>query len=284
MTSTRALLPDDIDVEAYCQRIGYGGPGNPTLETLADIHLHHPQIIPFENLDALLKRPIPLSAAALGRKILFSGRGGWCFEQNLLVGKVLQSIGFRVTGLAARVLWNLPEGVARARSHMLLLVDGPADGDLDGGPYIADVGFGGLTLTGPLRLIPGVEQATPHETFRLLEVEGTFILEALIRDAWKPLYSFDLQPQLLPDYEVWNWHLANHPDSPFVNNLMAARVTLDRRYGLFNNKLSIHVLNGESQQSTLATALELRGTLEHLFGIELPDDPGLEGLLARLVR
>jgi N-hydroxyarylamine O-acetyltransferase len=277
MTSTRALLPDDGDVESYFQRIGYAGPADTTLETLADIHLRHPQIIPFENLDALLKRPIPLSAEAIGRKILFSGRGGWCFEQNLLFGNVLQSIGFRVNGLAARVLWNAPEGVVRARSHMLLRID-----DLDGGPYIADVGFGGLTLTGPLRLIPGVEQATPHETFRLLETEGTFILEVLIRDAWKPLYSFDLQPQLLPDYEVWNWHLANHPDSPFVNNLMAARVTLDRRYGLFNNKLSIHVLGGESQQTTLGTAEELRGTLEHLFGIELPDDPGLEALLTRL--
>src|SRR5271156_5886083 len=102
MTSTRVLLPDDVDVESYFQRIGYAGPANATLETLADIHLHHPKIIPFENLDALLKRPIPLGAEAIGRKILLSGRGGWCFEQNLLFGNVLQSIGFRVTGLAAR--------------------------------------------------------------------------------------------------------------------------------------------------------------------------------------
>jgi N-hydroxyarylamine O-acetyltransferase len=277
MTSTHALLPDEVDLEAYFQRIGYAGPRDATRETLAGIHLQHPQIIPFENLDPLLKRPVLLGAEALERKILFSGRGGWCFEQNLLLGNVLQAVGFRVTGLAARVMWNAPEGVVRARSHMLLRID-----DLDGGTYIADVGFGGLTLTGPLRLVPDVEQATPHETFRLVETEGIYVLQVLIRGIWKPLYSFDLQPQLLPDYEVWNWHLEHHPDSPFVNNLMAARVTLDRRYGLFNNKLSIHVLNGESQQTTLATATELRGTLEHLFGIELPDDPGMEALLTRL--
>ena len=277
MTSTRALLPDNVDIEAYFHRIGYAGPPDATLETLADIHLHHPQIIPFETLDPLLKRPIVLSAEALERKILGSGRGGWCYEQNLLLGNVLQAIGFRVTGLAARVMWNAPEDLVRARTHMLLRIDG-----LEGGPYIADVGFGGLTLTGPLRLVPDIEQATPHETFRLLETDGDYVLQVLIRDAWKPLYSFDLQPQLLVDYEVWNWHLEHHPDSPFVTNLMAARVTLDRRYGLFNNKLSIHVLNGESQHTTLATALELRGTLEHLFGIELPDDPGLEALLTRL--
>jgi N-hydroxyarylamine O-acetyltransferase len=278
MTSTPALLPDSVDVEAYFQRIGYVGPHDATLETLAEINLRHPQIIPFENLDPLLKRPVVLSAEALERKILFGGRGGWCYEQNLLLGSVLQAIGFRVSGLAARAMWNAPEGVVRARTHMLLRIDG-----LDGGPHIVDVGFGGLTLTGPLRLVRDIEQATPHETFRLLEADrGEYVLQVLIAGAWKPLYSFDLQPQLLVDYEVWNWHLCHHSDSPFITNLMAARVTLDRRYGLFNNKLSIHVLNGESQHTTLATAMELRGTLEHLFGIELPDDPGLEALLTRL--
>jgi N-hydroxyarylamine O-acetyltransferase len=283
MTSTPALLPDNVDVEAYFQRIGYVGPHDPTLETLAEINLHHPQVIPFENLDPLLKRPVVLSAEALERKILFSGRGGWCYEQNLLLGSVLQAIGFRVTGLAARAMWNAPEGTVRARTHMLLRIDGPEHQELDGGPYIADVGFGGLTLTGPLRLVPDLEQVTPHETFRLLEADrGEYVLQVFIGGAWKPLYSFDLQPQLLIDYEVWNWHLEHHADSPFVTNLMAARVTLDRRYGLFNNKLSIHTKNGESQHTTLTTAADLRGTLEHLFGIELPGDPGLDALLTRL--
>jgi len=282
MTSTRVLLPDDVDVEAYFQRIGFAGSYDATLETLADILLHHTQVISFENLDPLLKRPVTLSVEAIERKILRSGRGGWCYEQNLLLAGVLQAIGFRVTGLAARVMWNAPEGTVRARTHMLLRVDRPANRDLDGGPYIADVGFGGLTLTGPLRLVPDIEQVTPHEPFRLVEADGEYVLQVLIGSAWKPLYSFDLQPQRLVDYEVWNWYLCHHADSPFVDNLMAARVTLDRRYGLFNNKLSIHVLNGESQHTTLATAEDLRGTLEHLFGIELPADPGLEPLLTRL--
>src|SRR6202012_5025314 len=107
----------------------------------------------------------------------------WCYEQNLLLSHVLQSLGFKVTGLAARVRWNQPEGAVRARTHCLLLVENVA-----GGPYIADVGFGGLTLTGPLRLVPDLEQATPHELFRLhREQEDDYILEALVRDAWKPL-------------------------------------------------------------------------------------------------
>lgn len=280
-TCMRALLADAVDVDAYFQRIGYTGPraDAASLETLAAIHRLHPSAIAFETLDALLKRPIILTAAALERKLLHGGRGGWCFEQNLLLGRVLQSLGFAITGLAARVLWNRPDGELRARTHMLLLVAGSA-----GGPYIADVGFGGLTLTGPLRLVPDIEQATPHEVFRLRhEPDGTYILQVLLGGAWKPLYSFDLQPQLLIDYEVWNWHLCHHPESPFINNLMIARVTPERRYGLFNNRLSVHHLRGASQQTLLTTAAELRETLAEPFNIRLPDDPELDIQLQRLV-
>ena len=271
------MSPPDIDVDAYFARIGYDGPRTPTLETLAALHFRHPQAIPFENLDPLLKRPIGLTGSALESKLLRARRGGWCFEQNLLLRDVLQSLGFQVIGLAARVMWNVAEGVVRARSHMLLKIDG-----LDGGPHIADVGFGGLTLTGAVRLVPDMEQPTPHEVFRLIRGGSDFVLQASVRGEWKALYTFDLQPQLLVDYEVSNWHLSTHPESPFVSNLMAARVTPERRYGLFNNKLSSHALGGDSEQVALATPTALREALEGTFGIELPDDPGIEALLERL--
>lgn len=274
-------MADGIDIGAYFERIGYTGPRAPTLETLAGIHLRHPQAIAFENLDPLLKRPISLQPEALGGKLLRARRGGWCFEQNLLLRDVLAELGFRVTGLAARVMWNAPEGAVRARSHMLLVIEG-----IDSTPYVADVGFGGLTLTGPLRLVPDVEQPTPHETFRLIRggsgAGDNYILQALVGGVWKPLYSFDLQPQLLIDYQVSNWHLEHHPESPFVNNLLAARVEPDRRYGLFNNKLSTHRLGSDSKQVTLSSAAEMRDVLERLLRIELPDDPGLDRLLDSL--
>jgi len=272
-------MADGVDIDAYFGRIYYTGSRAPTLETLAGIHLRHPQAIAFETLDPLLNRPISLLREDLESKLLHAGRGGWCFEQNLLLRDVLEELGFRVTGLAARVMWNAPEGVVRARSHMLLKVEG-----LDAATYIADVGFGGLTLTAPLRLVPDIEQPTPHEPFRLVGGgdRDNYILQALVRDVWKPLYTFDLQPQHLVDYQVSNWHLEHHPESPFVNNLMAARVEPDRRYGLFNNKLSTHHLGGDTEQITLSTATEMRQALERVFQIKLPEDPGLDGLLASL--
>ena len=295
-TSKRGLLPDAPDPEAYFQRIGYAGPRTATPDTLAALHRLHPQAIAFENLDTLLQRPVALDMAAFERKMLSGGRGGWCFEHNLLLAGVLETLGFRVTGYAARVLWGVPDGVTRARTHMLLGVECPDAGsgaDPDCGErardradtFIADVGFGGLTLTGPLRLVVGVEQATPHETFRLVEAgRSGFVLEVMLRDTWKPVYSFDLQPQVLPDYELSNWYLCHFPESPFVKNLMAARVTPGCRYALFNNRLTTHYLNGEGVQMTLASARDLRAALEGELGIVLPEDAGLEAVLERFAR
>jgi N-hydroxyarylamine O-acetyltransferase len=295
-TSKRGLLPDPPDLEAYFQRIGYTGPRAATLDTLSALHRLHPQAIPFENLDTLVSRPVALDMAAFERKMLSAGRGGWCFEHNLLLAGVLEALGFGVTGYAARVLWGVPQGVTRARTHMLLGVECPGSGPeagRDGGEraregadlFIADVGFGGLTLTGPLRLVVDVEQTTPHETFRLVERgRSEFVLEVSLHGAWKPVYSFDLQPQLLPDYELSNWYLSHFPESPFVKSLMAARVRPDRRYALFNNRLTTHYLDGESEQTTLASPRNLRVALERELGIVLPDDAGLEAVLERVAR
>ena len=265
------------DLNSYFQRIGYAGPRTATLDTLRALHLHHAQAIAFENLDPLCGRPVRLDLPSLEQKLVHGSRGGYCFEHNLLFSHVLRELGFNVTGLAARVLWNAPESAIRPRGHMLLRVD------LPNGAYIADVGFGGLTLTGPLRLVTDVAQTTPHEPFRLIGADGDFVLQALLRDTWRPLYRFDLQQQFPADYEVTSWYLSNHPESHFVRNLMAARPAPDRRYGLFNNQLTVHHLDGNTEQRTLRSAAEIRATLETCFGLRLPNDPQIDAALTRLI-
>jgi N-hydroxyarylamine O-acetyltransferase len=266
-----------FDLDAYFERIGYSGSRDATLDTLEAIHARHPQTIPFENLNPLLGLPVRLDPASLQQKLVRERRGGYCFEQNFLLYHALQRVGFQVRGLAARVLWNVPDGVIGARSHMLLRVD------LESGPYVADVGFGGLTLTAPLRLEADVEQATPHEPFRLVRTGEAFVMQAHIGGGWKALYRFDLQEQLLPDYEVTNWYLSNHPDSRFVTGLIAARADRDRRYALFNNALAVHHVTGETDRRVLATAAALRAALEDAFQLTLPEGPELDAALERLI-
>jgi N-hydroxyarylamine O-acetyltransferase len=266
-----------IDVDAYFRRIGYNGSHNPTLETLRTLQLLHTQTIPFESFNPLLGIPVLLDIDSLQQKMVQRGRGGYCFEHNLLLSHVLKALGFRVRGLAARVLWNVPDGTVKAISHMLLKVE------IDREWYLVDVGFGGLTPTGPLRLELNTEQTTPHELFRLIESDEELVLQASVQNQWKPLYRFTLREHLLPDYEMFSWYLCTHPQSFFLTSLSAARPFPNGRYALRNTVLTTHHLGGESEQRELTSVAEFRTVLEENFRLTLPETPDLEKTLQRLI-
>jgi N-hydroxyarylamine O-acetyltransferase len=271
-----------FDLDRYLERIGYSGPRNATTETLEALHRLHPAAIPFENLDPLLGWPVALDADALQTKLVAGGRGGWCFEHNTLFRHALEALGFSVTSLAARVLWNAaPGSPIGPRSHMLLLVE------LDDSPHLADVGFGGNVLTAPLRLEPHTAQPTPHEPHRLKPLgngyANGYVLEAFFGGEWRPFYRFTLEPQFPADYEVSNWYLCNHPSSFFRQMLIAARATPEGRYSLRNNTLAIH-RGGETERRSLGDAAALRACLENDFGVRLPESPQLEAMLERVSR
>ena len=265
-----------MDLDAYFARVGFNGARVPTLNALRDLHLAHAQAIAFENLNPLLGWRVALDLPSIEEKLVRSGRGGYCFEQNALLATALRELGFNVTGLAARVLLNAPEDAIRPRTHMLLKID------LDGESHIADVGFGGLTLTRPLRLVAGLEQSTAHEPFRLIPLDDGFKLQALIGEAWKTLYRFDLQPQFDVDYEVSNHYTSTHPASHFRSMLVAARPVPGGRYALSNNQLAIHHIGAPSERRVLTNVQEVRQVLESMFGLTLPAAAELDPALARV--
>src|SRR5262245_60031004 len=239
-----------LDLDSYFKLLGYFGDRSPTLENLRRIHSHHTDRLPYVTVNRLVVWPVRLDVHSLQQKLVYDGRGGYCYEQNLLFRNVLEAIGFKVTGLAARVRWNVPEGAVLPRTHMLLHIV------LDGHAYIADVGFGSLTLTLPLRLELNIEQSTPHELFRLISEDAEFVLQARLGEAWKSLYGFTLQEQLLADYEMANWYVSCHPKSRFVNGLIAARAARDKRYALLNNQFAVHYPEGKTERRVLSTAAE----------------------------
>src|SRR5262245_30890771 len=152
-TTDRSALEIALDLDAYLARIGYTGDLTPTLKTLRGLHLAHATHIPFENLDILLGRSIELDLASLQSKLVARRRGGYCFEQNTLFAAALETVGFPVTRLGARVLMGTDH--IRPRTHMLLGVTA------DGAEWLADVGFGGEGLIWPILL----DQKEPVETF-----------------------------------------------------------------------------------------------------------------------
>jgi N-hydroxyarylamine O-acetyltransferase len=266
-----------IDLDAYFRRICYSGSRAPTLRTLAALHALHPTAIPFENLDTLRGAPVRLDLDSLERKLVRQRRGGYCFEQNLLFTHVLTALGFRVVGLSARVIWERVDDAPRPRTHMLLLVPVGRES------YLCDVGFGGLTMTGPLRLTVEGEQRTPHETFRVARDRGDYLMQVSVRGEWRTLYSFDLQEQQQPDIEVANFYVAQHPESPFRSRLMAARRDGDRTLKLRDRELTIQSRDGPRERRDLESVAELRAALDELFGIDAPADAALDAALARLL-
>ncbi len=265
------------DVDAYFARLGYDGPATPQLRTLQRLHVLHADRIPFENISPFVGEPVRLDLESLQDKMLRRGRGGWCFEQNLLLARMLEAIGFDVTPLAARVRMNVAPEQTTPRSHMLLRVR------LGEGDYIADVGFGGLTLSSPLKLEAGVEQATLLEPNRLVEVDDGYRLEARIGNEWRSLYAFDLARQQVADYEVSNWYLCNHPESIFLKMAVAARCEPSRRLTLRGVRYSEHYPDGRGERLDIRSVAEWREVVEARFGIRVPDAPSLEEKLEKMI-
>src|SRR5262245_42213718 len=162
--------PATFDLDAYLARTGYTGGLAPTRDTLERLHLAHATHVPFENLDILLSRPIRLDLDGLQAKLVRDRRGGYCFEQNTLFAAALERIGFRVTRLAARVRWGATRVLPR--THMLLEVD------VQGEPWLADVGFGGEGLLKPLPLAPGQPVRHYDQTYCLTAEAGLWVLQA----------------------------------------------------------------------------------------------------------
>lgn len=265
-----------IDIPAYFRRIGMKHSGAPDLATLQAIVAAHELAIPFENLDPFLGKEVDLDLSAVQKKLVHDQRGGYCFEQNLLLGEVLRGIGYEVMNLAARVLWGQPDDAITARSHMLLQVKVP------GQVYLVDVGFGGATLTGAMPWLTDTAFKTSHEAFRLVLREEDYYLQCQLPDGWKTLYRFDLQAQYPIDYRASNYYLSTNPQSHFVTGLSAARVTSEGRLALRNRDFAIHLSGGATTRRTLRDAAEIRAVLETEFLIRLPSYPLLDQRLDSL--
>ncbi len=263
-----------IDLSAYFDRIGYSGPREASLTVLCQLHALHPVAIPFENLDPFLGRPVSLDLEHLQGKLIAGRRGGYCFEQNLLFRAVLEALGFKLTTLAARVVWMMSrDDPPNPRAHLVLNVG------TDEGPQIADVGFGGYLFSAPLKLVPGLEQKTPGGLLRILASEDAFTMQAFLDGGWRDVYRFTLEPQYPIDHVVANWFTSTHPDSRFRNNLMIQRVTEDGRVSLLNRKLTRRKA-GNVASAILTSPEELGQALLNDFQLPLP--PELDSIFPRL--
>lgn len=265
------------DIASYLELIQYQGPYKATQDVLRALHIRHTRAIAFECLSPFTGTAVSLDVDALIEKFTVQKRGGYCYEHNTLFQHILRDIGFKAQGLAARVRLNIPVDVATPRTHMLLLVEA------QGESFIADTGFGRLTLTAPIRLVPNIVQDTPHGPYRLIPEGDGFCLQTKSKADWQDLYIFDLTPYHSADYEVCNWYTSTHPQSSFVNELIAARPVPTGRHVLHNRQYSFYRLNGQADRRQLDSLAEIKHLLENEFRIATSGLPRLDARLSELL-
>jgi N-hydroxyarylamine O-acetyltransferase len=151
--------------------------------------------------------------------------------------------------------------------HMVLRVDLPE------GRFLADVGFGNLAPTAALRWAPNVEQDTPHEVMRFIEMGDELTLQCKLGDRWEHIYRVVRLPRFDAEYEICNWYTGTHPQSPYLNNMIAARPGPNRtRLTLFNARFNVRHASGQVERRTLQGEVEYRTVLAKEFGLNLSDD------------
>jgi N-hydroxyarylamine O-acetyltransferase len=259
-----------IDLDAYFRRIEYSGDRRATERTLMDVHLAHATHIPFENLDVMLKRPILIDLESIQAKLVHGRRGGYCFEQNVLLAAVLEQLGFSVTFLAARV--RLGAHRILPRTHIILAVDAAGD------RWLTDVGFGSFGLLVPVPLITAEYQQFGWR-YRVARDGELWVLQGLIDGAWQDIYVFTLETQIAVDFIPTNYYVSTHPDSRFVQTLTVQRVAPEVRRLLKNRDFVTTTHSGETRR-TIQSAAELLGVLAEEFQLEFP--AGTEFLPAEL--
>jgi len=250
-------------LDAYLARIGLVPPLAPDRAALCAIIRHHAAAIPFESIDPFLGRGVRIDLPTLTDKLIHRRRGGYCFEQNLLLLGALRVLGYQAEPRLARVIRGQPDDAMTPRTHVMLRVDLPE------GPVLADAGFGNLTPTAPLDFATDAPQATAHEAFRLVPLRHEWVLRARVGDEWQSLYRLGPETPAPADLEVANWFTATHPASPFTGNLVVARPVEGGRHTLFNTRHAHRTAAGVVV-THLSDAIGLGRVLAGAFGLELP--------------
>lgn len=274
---------NSAQVDAYLRRLGVEHPAWPTVDVLRELHLRHLRTVPFENLSIHLGEEIVLEEKRLLDKVVGARRGGFCYELNGAFGALLAALGYDVALLAGRVYGD-GERLGIPYDHLALRVR-----TVDGGDWLADVGFGAHSHL-PLVFGERGEQEDPGGTFRIVEARpdaagvrgGHDTAEAadldVIRDG-RPQYRLELRPRVLGDFVAGVWWHSTSPVSHFTRSLVCSRVTEDGgRITLSGRRLTVTGADGTREERELGTDEEVLGVYRQRFGIELGSVPTVRGI------
>ena len=189
-----------MNLADYLRRIGYDGPTRPELATLQAVTSAHATAIPWEIFDIFLKRRVTTDPEAAFDKIVGEGRGGWCYENNGLLGLALAEMGFEVVRMTA--------GGDHPAAHLTLRVETP-----DAGWFVCDPGLSDSPLY-PFALAEGGFEQNGFEYRLELPGEDRF---RFVNHRLGLIAGFEARPaDEAAMAEASDW-LQGSPESKFVN-------------------------------------------------------------------
>lgn len=252
------------------------------LKYLALLQKHHMATIPFENLSLHYShhRQISLHPEEIYKKFITddNNRGGYCMEQNALLGTILYSLGFTLYPVAGRVMEN---GRWCGWAHMVNLVT------IGETKYHVDVGFGpaGPVMPNPLDHTGSVRSHISPAEVRLQwrNVSGNHDPNQRLwayeyrRDEdsdWEEKYCFtelEFQPS---DFEIANYFTSTSSKTWFTRSIVTEKKILDERGEcagsviLFDNNIKWRIHGVKEKEIEFKTEEERMEALEKHFGIK----------------
>ena len=260
------------------------------LEFLAALQRYHLAHIPFENLGLHYSRdrvisidPVHIFEKIVGRGM---GRGGRCMESNGLLSVVLRSLGFDVYPIGARINTAIHGDNEEKRrykgfSHMVLIIS------FGSARYIADVGVGSPSPTGPIALNesserPEINFGTQARRLRRLEIPELMSKELMwvyevqhdVDGPWIPIFAFTEQEFVPGDFEVMNYYTSHSPESPSVRKIQINKFILnnDELVGTVScsgNRIKRRIKGIQHDEIELKSEQERIQAFEEYLGIKL---------------
>ena len=260
---------DKLDLDAYLDRIGYQGPAEASEEVLAALYRAHLAAVRFENLDVFLRGRVDVDLGSIQDKIVFRGRGGYCYEQAQLFGAVLERLGFGVERLLARV--GPDGGPARPRTHLTLRVRAGQN------VWLADPGFGSsppapLSLRryrsgGPQEVDGWIYEVTPDEEHG----QEVWKLREHQDGEWVTLHRWDDSKVQPVDVVLSNHYTSTYPDSWFTWQPVIVKRDPDAIRSIVGRTYTI-TRPGHVKERRVLTDAEFAATLTDEFALKLTTD------------
>ncbi len=257
------------DIDAYLKRIGMTRPKALTKEYLDELVYQHQLHVPFDTLDVgLLGKDISLGIEDIYNKVVVNNRGGYCFELNGLLIKLVKELGYDAYSVPCRVMQSADTVTPVLHRGNCVKIDDKK--------YFFDVGFSGPMPPGLVEYKEDEWQIVRGEKFRLERVgEYWFNLYRLSEKS-----EINNQPSIVlqvgigeykpVDYIGPNMICGVGPDARFRGRKTVSMRTKTGSITLSDRELSV-VDNHKKTTVTIESDDEYYDTLKKIFGVDIKD-------------